>query len=385
MPGPVSNAAIALVVLALAEHDRHQGLVGRLVNSAAGVVDVDGIVDEVDWNRVLSEVDIDAVVQRIDLNAALADVNLDALIARLDVNAVLTRVDVNAVLDRVDVNAVLDRVEPDRLLDRVDPNRLLNRVDLDAVVDRMDIKKIVDEAGIADIVAESTGAITGSFMDVVRRQVVGLDTIADRTVFRITRRDPETRPRAPEKLAPHGGTVEDGRRQITGQYAGPVSRTLAFIADFWIVIGSYTIFSAGVAWLANLGGVTIDISRNGTVWGLIFLALFALSYWSIGLALSGKTIGKSIMGLAVVSREGIPLHGHQALTRSLAEPFSFLLLGLGNLMALLSPTRATLHDKIAKTAEIYNWGDRPAELPAPITQWVMKRDPEEMAQLQRKP
>jgi hypothetical protein len=58
----------------------------------------------------------------------------------------------------------------------------------------------VERAGIPDIVRESTGELAGSLMDVFRRQLVALDAITGRFIYRLTTRDPASRPRAPASL-----------------------------------------------------------------------------------------------------------------------------------------------------------------------------------------
>ena len=255
----------------------------------------------------------------------------------------------------------------------MDPDRLLDRVDVDRLMDRVDVKAIVDRAGIADIVADSTGAVAGSLLDVVRRQLVAIDTIADRIIFRVTARDPSTRPAAPPLLEEELDADESGRGQVTGHYAGPVTRLLAFAADMAIIGFSFTLMAATLGFVSNLFGADISMENVHPIFTGAMYFLYALLYSGIGLSLTGKTIGKALLGTRVVTSEGEPLHAGQAWMRGAVIPLSFLALGLGILMALISPRRATLHDRIVHTAVVYDWGDRPAELPAPITKWVAKR------------
>ena len=105
--------------------------------------------------------------------------------------------------------------------------------------------------------------------------------------------------------------------------------------------------------------------------------LWVYSYFAFSLAIAARTIGKGVVGLRVVARDGSPMHGRQGLVRTLVEPFSFLFLGLGCLVMLISPERRTLHDAAAKTAVVYDWGDRPADIPAPLTNWIERRQEEE--------
>ncbi len=84
-------------------------------------------------------------------------------------------------------------------------------------------------------------------------------------------------------------------------------------------------------------------------------------------------MGKAIVGLRVVNRDGSPLGGPRAFLRVLVFPLSFALLGWGFLGILLGRERRALHDVTAVTTVVYDWGDRPAELPAPLTSWLSRR------------
>ncbi len=86
------------------------------------------------------------------------------------------------------------------LLAQVDLNRVLAGVDLDAVLRNLDLEALVRRSGIPDIVAESTYSMAGSALDLARRQLVGLDVVADRIVDRLMRRREEQRLAGPASL-----------------------------------------------------------------------------------------------------------------------------------------------------------------------------------------
>ena len=56
----------------------------------------------------------------------------------------------------------------------------------------------------------------------------------------------------------------------------------------------------------------------------------------------------------------------------LVYPFSFIL-GLGLIGIVVGKHRKALHDWAAGSTVRYDWGDRPAELPAPLTAWLRRR------------
>lgn len=318
----------------------------------------------------------DGLVARFARRAtgAMADVvEPDAFLDKVDVNALLDRVDPDALLDRVDVNRLLDRVDVNELMDRVDVNRLLDRVDIDAFMDRVDVEDLVVRAGIPDIVRDSTGALAGSALDVFRRQLVALDTIVGRTAYRLRGRDPDARPDAPEALETVDdgtGVDEGGRGQITGHYAGPVTRALAFAADVAIVWIGFLLIGFGLAFVVELFS-SVDV-RSGvqSIVALLVLVTWSFTYHVVSYAVAGKTAGMSVLGLRVLNREGNGLTGRQALVRTVTLPMSVAFFGLGCLGILFGAERRGFHDAAAGSIVVYDWGDRPAEMPAPITAWI---------------
>ena len=324
------------------------GLFSRVFSRATGVV-----VDAVDPDTIIDNVDVNALMERVD------------------VNALLDRVDPQVILDNVDVNSLMDRVDVDALLDRVDVDALMSRVDIDAILDRVDVQELTDRAGIPDIVRESTGALAGSAMDVVRRQIVAIDQIVGSSTYRLIGRDPGERPKGPPELETATGIDEEGRGQMTGHYAGAVSRLAAFAIDSLVVWASLLLFLMGTTFVFDvIFHIEIGTAWEHSIIGVALAALWAYSYHVIGLALAGRTIGMGVIGLMVTTRAGTPISGRQALVRTLVFPFSFLIFGLGFLGIITSPERRAMHDGAAGTVVVYDWGDRPAEMPAPLTNWV---------------
>jgi uncharacterized RDD family membrane protein YckC len=347
-----------LALLAAADGHQDQGFVSRLASRATGAV-----VDVVDPEAIVERIDVDALMARVDMNALLARVDINALMARIDLNALIERVDVNDLMSRIDVEAVVDRV------------------DVEGVVDRVDVKDVMDRAGIPDVVRESTGALAGSALDVARRQIVALDQIIGRVTYRLTTRDPRDRPQAPSSLKKGVEVDEKGRGQVTGHYAGPVSRLAAFAVDLAVIWGVFLLIGASARFVAELFlGSDFELT-DGWQWigGAAFLMWFFLYLW-LTLAFAGRTWGMTLLGLRVVEREGETLSGKSALVRTLVFPFSFLFFGLGFLGIFISPERRTLHDAAASSAVVYDWGDRPADMTAPLTKWVNRHSsPDEQA------
>ncbi len=354
------------------------------LNSLLDKVDLQRALERVDLDPVLSGLDIDALLARVDLEALLARVDIDALVGRVDIDALVGRVDIDALVGRVDIDALVGRVDIDALVGRVDLNALVSEVDLNAVLARVDVNALVDQvdiqavarrSGIADMVAESTSQIAGSTLDVARRQIAALDFWVNRAVDALLRRPAGSLPTGPASLVATADPGEEGgRREVTGHYAGPVGRTLAFALDSLVVVLAYTGAGATIDWLAK---VFLDRSVVGGASGWVSAALYltwAFVYFFGSLAVAGRSPGQGVVGLRVVARDGSPLTPGRALVRTLCLPVSFMLFGLGLIGIVIGREHRALHDVAGHSAVVLDFGDRPAELPGPLSRFLDRRD-----------
>lgn len=163
------------------------------------------------------------------------------------------------------------------------------------------------------------------------------------------------------------------RRVVTGHYAGPASRALAAALDATAAGALFALGSAATAWVVRtLFGLEMTQDRSGPVWVVVFV-LWAFLYHWVGLALVGKTPAKAVVGLRVVLRDGAPLVPWRAALRVLVMPLSYAILGLGLVGAVIGRERRTLHDIIAGTVVVYDWGGRSVELPTFMSTWLDRR------------
>lgn len=357
----------------MADHQHGRGADRSFVSRVTGEV-TGRVVQAVDPDAVLAEIDVDALMQRIDIQRVLDRVDPDALLDRVDTDRLLDRVDPNRLLDRVDPDRLLDRVDPDRLLDRVDPDRLLSRVDVEALLAQVDLEALVRRSGVPDIVAESTNQLAGRGVDLARRQLVALDVVLDRLVDGVLRRDRDEQPAGPPALVGANEHRSDSRRMaVTGFYTGAVTRAVSAGLDAAAIIFSFTLGVAGLDYLARVF-LGLSIPTNGASPVAIgALLLWAWFYTFGSLAVAGRTPGKGAVGIRVVSREGGTLTVPEAFERTLALPFSLLCFGLGVLMILVQKEQRALHDLIGRTAVVYDWGERAAELPGPLSAFLQRR------------
>lgn len=171
------------------------------------------------------------------------------------------------------------------------------------------------------------------------------------------------------------------RGVVSGHYAGVFTRFLAFVIDMAFVLFMYGVIATGVRLAVDmfLGVERAETSGEPVLWS-VGLALWALVYLATALTITGRTIGKGLLGLKVVTREGGPLGARQALVRVVTFPLSVIPAGLGFVGVLVGRERRALHDVLAGSAVVYDWGDRPAEMPAPLSRWLTRKgvaDPKE--------
>jgi uncharacterized RDD family membrane protein YckC len=358
-------------------------LVGRLdLDTVLDRIDVDALLDRIDLDKLVARIDLDAIVDRIDIDRVVSRVDLDAIVDQVDIDRVVARVDLDAIVDRVDVDRVVARVDLDAAADRIDVERVVSRVDLDAIVDRVDVDRVVarvDVDAIAasldidTIVARSTKGVFGRFMDLLRRQVVGVDEISMRAVSKLLRRDYDALPAGPPLAL--GAEPHDQVDTMSGRYAGPVSRLGALALDVFLISSTFTLLLAGISYLIDvLFGASIDLGDSGNWLAAVALLFYGFFYFWFSQALTGRTISQALVGLKVIRSDGEPLSPGAAAIRTIVLPFSFLFFGVGALMALVDRRRRALQDVAAGSSVVYDWGDRPAALPAPITRFLDRRE-----------
>lgn len=149
-------------------------------------------------------------------------------------------------------------------------------------------------------------------------------------------------------------TLPTGERY--GEYAGFVTRLVAFVIDIAIVIAVVAVISATsglVNQFLNLRSAGLWILRAITVATNL---TFTVGYYIILWTLVGMTPGKRIMGLIIVTEDGGRVTIGQAIRRYMGYYLSSIFL-LGYLWVLIDPRRQGFHDKLAGTVVIYDWPD----------------------------
>ena len=161
------------------------------------------------------------------------------------------------------------------------------------------------------------------------------------------------------------------RAEISGYYAGAVSRLLAYLIDSFVAFTAFGLIAGGIVGAINtIFGADLEWDWQTGVLGLVAFALWLFLYFWLGVAVTGRTLGMSVVGIKVVSQEGRPISPGPAAIRALVLPISITTV-VGLLGIIFDLRHRALHDIAAKTAVVYDWGDRPAELPAPLTKWLV--------------
>jgi uncharacterized RDD family membrane protein YckC len=83
----------------------------------------------------------------------------------------------------------------------------------------------------------------------------------------------------------------------------------------------------------------------------VFVVL--VGYMPVLWTITGRSVGKAILGLGIVRVDGRPPTFARSMLRFCAYWLSALPLGLGFLWVLIDPSRRALHDKIAGTRVVY--------------------------------
>lgn len=165
-------------------------------------------------------------------------------------------------------------------------------------------------------------------------------------------------------------------KTFRGQYAGFISRLIAFLIDLAII----SLIVVVVTWVLSrplaLFGLSLtepcsEINSDSvltileTSW--CYLLKFSLpiasflvvvGYPLILWTLTGQTIGKYALGLRIVRMNGRQVTFFTSVRRLIGYVVSILFFGLGFLWILVSNQRQGWHDKIAGTSVIYVWNAR---------------------------
>ncbi len=233
---------------------------------------------------------------------------------------------------------------------------------LDRVVDSPQVQGLVEE-----FVQAQSQSLGRRFLQELRSLAVSGDRSVARLARRVLRHPRHEIPPFPRAVPapPSDPTLPP---ELRGRAAGFVSRLLAFMIDVilisiliratgWIlediqmVTGTYFYLPA----LTAIADVTVPIHVT-VIGGLLMSGAYFVFFWTV----AGVTIGKGLMGLRIVTRDGRGLSLVRSLVRLFGYSVSILLYGLGYWWIAVDNWREGWHDKMARTAVIYAWDAHPS-------------------------
>jgi uncharacterized RDD family membrane protein YckC len=142
-------------------------------------------------------------------------------------------------------------------------------------------------------------------------------------------------------------------RSLQGKRAGIASRVVADAIDWGIVLAIYVAILLGIAAFRYF--VTNENFNVPDPDPLVTLAaqwVIAILYLTAGWAGTGRTVGKTVMGLRVVSGNGAPLGVARAFLRAV------ICASLGAIAlatVIVSRKRSGIHDYVVRTTVVYDW------------------------------
>jgi uncharacterized RDD family membrane protein YckC len=158
--------------------------------------------------------------------------------------------------------------------------------------------------------------------------------------------------------------------EVYRYYAGFVSRTLASVIDLVLLFIGLLLFSISFDFLRRTSGISqlVTFLRNDVpssvpvldffispTFGVLFTLGSGFLYLTFFYGVVGTTIGKHLLGLRVVNREGKSPDLRQIVVRVLAYAVSALPLYLGFLAILSDDRRRGWHDRISGTYVVHAW------------------------------
>ena len=139
------------------------------------------------------------------------------------------------------------------------------------------------------------------------------------------------------------------------RYRAPFALRCGAILIDYIMLALIMTFSTMAARMMG-GGARLAGGTAEKV-GIFFTLVAAVLDLGVLVGLTGKTLGKWTTGLRLERTDGgLPGIGWSLLRHFVGYPVSFFLFGVGFLMAIVNPTGRALHDLIAGTVVIREYG-----------------------------
>jgi uncharacterized RDD family membrane protein YckC len=153
---------------------------------------------------------------------------------------------------------------------------------------------------------------------------------------------------------------------LDGQYAGFISRFIAFSLDLIIISVVSFLVTTFLGMIINFFGLNSAVGESvvgeilNTLQDIVlltatlFTAFFSMVYFLFFWVVAGFTPGKGLLGLRVVRTDGRPVTIGPALARFIGYWLSALVLFMGFLWVAIDRRHQGWHDKLGGTVVVYN-------------------------------
>ena len=169
--------------------------------------------------------------------------------------------------------------------------------------------------------------------------------------------------------------TENSPPTLLGEYAGFVTRLIAWIIDNIIIAAVVAIIVAAVTFILQAFPKAVWLGLDDAVFAIAVVVGATMSitvplvYYIVLWMLAGQTIGKWLMGVRIIRTNGERLRFRDCVLRLIGYLVSAILL-LGYLWILVDNRRQGFHDKIAHTFVVYSW---PESVPVKPLQGSVRR------------
>jgi uncharacterized RDD family membrane protein YckC len=142
-------------------------------------------------------------------------------------------------------------------------------------------------------------------------------------------------------------------RSLQGKRAGFASRVTADAIDWGIVLGIYVAILLGIAAFRYfVTNENFNVPDPDPLVTLVSQWFIAILYLTAGWAGTGRTVGKNVMGLRVISANGARLGAARAFLRAV---ICATLGAIALVTIVISRKRSGIHDYLVRTTVVYDW------------------------------
>ena len=137
------------------------------------------------------------------------------------------------------------------------------------------------------------------------------------------------------------------------QYAGLVTRAIAFAIDSAVIVGAALVVVAVVALVSVVLHIPKDVRSILLAIGAVAYVLWAAGYFIAFWATNGRTLGNRVMYIRVTPAAGGKLGYRRAVRRFVGLVLAVLPLFLGLVSMLLTDRRRGFQDRFADTVVVH--------------------------------